>query len=167
VSAEDTIAAGEELGTRLLASASGGAGQSAFSGAPQSAFGGALVLLTGPLGAGKTVLAKGIARSLGIPDPLISPTYTIIAEYRSGRVPLYHVDLYRIEGTEQMENLGIEDILRGDAVVLVEWGEKLAPALGGFLPGAGATADGEVLWRVTIDIASNGARDIVVEGISA
>jgi tRNA threonylcarbamoyladenosine biosynthesis protein TsaE len=162
MSAEDTMAAGEKLGTHLLALARGGVSAGA-----ESASGGAIVLLTGPLGAGKTVLAKGIARSLGVSEPLVSPTYMIIAEYRAGRVPLYHVDLYRIEGREQMENLGLEDILRGDGIVLVEWGEKLAPALGSLLPGVVGTSGSEALLRVTIGIAKDGARDILVEDISA
>ncbi len=90
---------------------------------------GAVVLLVGPLGAGKTVLARGIARGLGIEDQLVSPTYTIISEYRAGATILHHVDLYRIEGREQMENLGLEDIMAGDGYVLVEWGEKIGEVL--------------------------------------
>ena len=120
---------------------------------------GALVLLVGPLGAGKTVLAKGIARGLGIEEQIISPTYTIVSEYGSGRVPLHHVDLYRIEGTEQMENLGLEDIVRGNGIVVVEWGEKLAPSL------VTAATDGEPRLRISIALAADGGRDIVVEDI--
>jgi tRNA threonylcarbamoyladenosine biosynthesis protein TsaE len=116
-------------------------------------FDGAVVILAGPLGAGKTVLAKGIARGLGISDALVSPTYTIVSEYRGGPVPLYHVDLYRIEGQVQLENLGLEDILRSPSVVLVEWGEKLE-----------STLDGS--WtRVTISLSDGDARTFVVEDV--
>jgi tRNA threonylcarbamoyladenosine biosynthesis protein TsaE len=120
---------------------------------------GALVLLVGPLGAGKTVLAKGIARGLGVQEQIIGPTYTIVSEYGSGNVPLHHVDLYRIEGNEQMENLGLEDILRGTSIVVVEWGEKLSPSL------AAAVSDHEPRVRVTIALAQDGGRDITVEDI--
>jgi len=120
---------------------------------------GALVLLVGPLGAGKTVLAKGIAHGLGIEEQIISPTYTIVSEYRSGNVPLHHVDLYRIEGTEQMENLGLEDIVRGNGVVVVEWGEKLAPSL------VTAATEREPRIRVSIALSPDGGRDILVEDI--
>jgi len=120
---------------------------------------GALVLLVGPLGAGKTVLAKGIARGLGIEEQVISPTYTIVSEYRSGSVPLHHIDLYRIEGTEQMENLGLEDIVRGNGIVVVEWGEKLAPSL------VTAATDREPRIRISIALSMDGGRDILVEDI--
>jgi tRNA threonylcarbamoyladenosine biosynthesis protein TsaE len=129
----DTCALGERLGARLSA--------------------GDIVLLIGPLGAGKTVLAKGVARGLGIRDNVISPTYTIVSEYRGENATVYHVDLYRIDGKDQMENLGLDDLLRGDAVVLVEWGEKLEPWLEG------------PCTRVTIGMADDGGRDILVEEI--
>ena len=86
------------------------------------------MLLRGPLGAGKTVLAKGIARGLGVEDEIISPTYTIVADY-PGRIPLAHVDLYRVEGAAQIAGLGLDDLLAGPGVTVVEWGEKLEPTL--------------------------------------
>jgi tRNA threonylcarbamoyladenosine biosynthesis protein TsaE len=139
-SPDETVALGARLGQRLAAEFPGGA----------------VILLVGPLGAGKTVLAGGIARGLGIDDRLVSPTYTIISEYRVGSRLLHHVDLYRIEGREQMENIGLEDILGGNGYVLVEWGEKLAPS-----PSAGACL------RVTLAIAADGGRDITVEEVAA
>ncbi len=126
----DTLALGERLGAALSP--------------------GAVVLLIGPLGAGKTVLAKGMARGLGIREEISSPTYTIISEYRSQGVTLYHVDLYRIDGRDQMENLGLEDILRGDSIVVVEWGEKLEPL---DVPHT----------RISVGLAPDGGRDILVE----
>ncbi|MCX7031968.1 MAG: tRNA (adenosine(37)-N6)-threonylcarbamoyltransferase complex ATPase subunit type 1 TsaE [Spirochaetes bacterium] len=116
---------------------------------------GSVVLLRGPLGAGKTVLAKGIARGLGIEDEIISPTYTIVADY-PGRIPLAHVDLYRVEGATQIANLGLDDLLAGPGVTVVEWGEKLEPTL----RGRGAV-------RVTISLEPDGGRLIVVEGLAS
>jgi tRNA threonylcarbamoyladenosine biosynthesis protein TsaE len=116
---------------------------------------GSVVLLVGPLGAGKTTLAKGIARALGVTEEVISPTYTIVSEYQ-GRLPLHHVDLYRVEGREQIENLGLDDFLWGDGVSLVEWGEKIEGEIRGPRTGAGRAL------RVQLCIAADGARDIEV-----
>ena len=88
----------------------------------------AVVLLIGPLGSGKTVLAKGIADALGVKEEIVSPTYTIVAEYpgaASSGVTMYHIDLYRIEGSAQIESLALDDILWSGGISLVEWGEKL------------------------------------------
>ncbi len=90
----------------------------------------ALLILTGTLGAGKTTLVKGIAEALGAAerDEVTSPTFTLVHEYegeRAGKpVSLYHLDLYRLETERQVEQLGIDELLEGDSVVLVEWGEK-------------------------------------------
>jgi tRNA threonylcarbamoyladenosine biosynthesis protein TsaE len=84
-----------------------------------------VVLLIGNLGAGKTTLAKGIARGLGAADPaeVSSPTFTLIHEY--GDPPrVYHIDLYRLDAPEQVATLGLEELFERDAIVLVEWGEK-------------------------------------------
>jgi tRNA threonylcarbamoyladenosine biosynthesis protein TsaE len=86
---------------------------------------GAVVLLIGELGAGKTTIAKGIIEGLGAaqPDDVASPTYTLIHEF--GEDPkVYHIDLYRIERTSEVLSLGIDEVLDGEAVVLVEWGER-------------------------------------------
>ena len=82
----------------------------------------AVILLSGDLGAGKTTLAKGIAKGLGAADPdeISSPTFTLIHEH--GR--LYHIDLYRLDTLREVETLGLEEIFDRDAVVLVEWGER-------------------------------------------
>jgi tRNA threonylcarbamoyladenosine biosynthesis protein TsaE len=92
---------------------------------------GALILLQGELGLGKTVLARGIAAGLGIsPDEVSSPSFTLVHEYRGGRLPLFHIDLYRVERIEEeLPALGIEDILSGGGVAVVEWGERLPPYL--------------------------------------
>jgi len=90
---------------------------------------GAVVVLSGDLGAGKTTLAKGIAKGLGAdPEEVTSPTFTLIHEY--GRPPkVYHVDLYRIEDARQAARLGLEELYAGGAVVLVEWGERFPEVL--------------------------------------
>ena len=103
-----------------------------------------LVVLLGDLGAGKTTLTKGIAAGLGAAaeEEVTSPTFTLIHEYgarehggRRAKAPVYHVDLYRIENARELETLGLEDMLAERAVVIVEWGEKLGPALRQFAPG--------------------------------
>ena len=98
-------------------------------------------------------MAKGIALGLGISEQIVSPTYTIVSEYATGTRPLHHIDLYRIEGRDQLENLGLEDILRGNGIVVVEWGEKLA------------FSDGGQRICVTIALAADGGRDISIEGL--
>jgi len=88
--------------------------------------GGELILLEGPLGIGKTVFARGVAAGLGIaPEQVCSPSFTLVQEYSGGRAHMYHLDLYRIEGVEDMGTLGIEELLGSGAVVIVEWGERL------------------------------------------
>ena len=88
------------------------------------------MILRGSLGSGKTTLVKGIAQELDAaePDEVTSPTFTVIHEYEGAfkgkPVLLYHLDLYRIEGERQLENLGLEDIISPNSIVLVEWGEK-------------------------------------------
>jgi len=93
--------------------------------------GGELLLLEGDLGYGKTVFARGIAQALGIPqEEVSSPSFTLVHEYRGGRFPLFHIDLYRLEAPDdEVGALGIEEILAVGGVVLVEWGERLPPFL--------------------------------------
>jgi tRNA threonylcarbamoyladenosine biosynthesis protein TsaE len=90
---------------------------------------GDVVALTGELGAGKTCLVKGIAAGLGIAETVTSPTFTIIHEYGGGRLPLYHVDLYRLDTPEQALAVGIEDYLTGNGITVIEWAEKIEPLL--------------------------------------
>ncbi|MEM6840232.1 MAG: tRNA (adenosine(37)-N6)-threonylcarbamoyltransferase complex ATPase subunit type 1 TsaE [Cyanobacteria bacterium P01_C01_bin.120] len=89
---------------------------------------GTVLLLTGNLGAGKTTLTKGLGQGLCIPDEIDSPTFTLINEYDSGRLPLYHVDLYRLEGAES-DRLFLESYWEGieypPGIVVIEWAERL------------------------------------------
>jgi tRNA threonylcarbamoyladenosine biosynthesis protein TsaE len=93
-----------------------------------------LLLLLGDLGAGKTTLTKGIVAGLGAAseEEVTSPTFTMIHEYgpaRDTRAGVYHVDLYRVETARELETLGLEDLLAERSVVIIEWGERLGPAL--------------------------------------
>ena len=100
---------------------------------------GYVVLLNGPLGAGKTCLTQGILRGLGSDDHARSPTFVLVAEYEA-RLTLYHVDLYRTDGPSDIEELGIEEYLWGDGVCVMEWAEKARGHLS-----AGAPAGGSLL----------------------
>lgn len=89
---------------------------------------GTVVGLIGPLGSGKTVFVQGVAEALGIEEPVTSPTYTLIAEY-TGRLPLYHMDLYRLDTPEEFSWLGADEMIYGDGVCLVEWSERAGDLL--------------------------------------
>ena len=108
-SAEETRALGERLAEELRA--------------------GDVILLEGPLGAGKSEMARGIARGLGVTETVTSPSFTILNVYTSGRLPLYHFDWYRLESPEELYELGMEEYLGGDGVALVEWPGRCAEAL--------------------------------------
>lgn len=102
----ELIAIGEQIGKKLIA--------------------GDVLVLTGDLGAGKTTLTKGIAKSLGLSQMIKSPTYTIVREYE-GRLPLYHLDVYRIG--DDPDSIDLDDFLYGAGVTVIEWGKLLSPDL--------------------------------------
>ena len=105
---QETIALGEKIG-RLLKK-------------------GDIIAMQGTLAAGKTTITKGIAQALGITETITSPTFCLISEYE-GTMPLYHMDVYRLDGTEDFINLGADDMLYGDGVSIIEWSEKIMDEL--------------------------------------
>ena len=107
-SAEETIALGYKIGKKLKK--------------------GDIIAMQGTLAAGKTTITKGIAQALEISEEITSPTFCLISEY-SGKMPLYHMDVYRLDGTEDFINLGVDDMLYGDGVCIIEWSEKIMDEL--------------------------------------
>ena len=108
-SAEETAALGESIG--------------------QNAVPGEVYTLIGDLGVGKTVLTQGIAKGLGITEPICSPTFTIVQIYEEGRLPFYHFDVYRIGDIEEMDEIGYEDYFYGDGVTMIEWANLIEDIL--------------------------------------
>jgi tRNA threonylcarbamoyladenosine biosynthesis protein TsaE len=105
---------------------------------------GSVVLLFGDLGAGKTAFVRGFAEGLGVrPEDVSSPTFTLIQEYRSGRLPLLHVDLYRLNDPREIEELGLEELGEG-CVVAIEWAEKLRRPIAGAQSVRIQHGDGEI-----------------------
>ena len=95
----------------------------------QAAVPGMVVALIGDLGTGKTTLTKSIARGLGVTETVTSPTFNIIREYKSGRIPLYHFDVYRIADPDEMFELGYEEYFYGDGICVVEWADIIEELL--------------------------------------
>ena len=89
----------------------------------RAALKGQVYSLTGDLGVGKTVFTKGLAAGLGITEPVVSPTFTIVQIYEEGRLPFYHFDVYRISDISEMDEIGYEDYIYGDGVSLIEWAD--------------------------------------------
>lgn len=108
-SAKETFLLGEKLGRQAAA--------------------GQIYTLNGDLGVGKTVFTQGVAAGLGIAEPVNSPTFTIIQEYKGGRLPFYHFDVYRIGDIEEMEEIGYDDYFFGEGVCLIEWAELIEELL--------------------------------------
>ena len=107
--AEDTAALGERVG--------------------QLAKPGEVYTLIGDLGVGKTVITQGLAKGLGITEPVNSPTFTIVQVYEEGRLPFYHFDVYRIGDVEEMDEIGYEDYIYGQGVCLIEWANLIEEIL--------------------------------------
>lgn len=107
-SPEETIELGEKIGKLLKK--------------------GDVIAMQGTLAAGKTTITKGIAKSLNIDDTITSPTFCLISEYY-GKMPLYHMDVYRLEGGEDFVNLGTDDMIYGNGVSIIEWSEKIMDEL--------------------------------------
>ena len=108
-SAEETFAVGEKIG--------------------KNAAPGLVIAFYGDLGAGKTVMTKGIARGLGIQGMITSPTFTILQTAEDGRLPLHHLDVYRIEDPDEMEEIGLDDCIYGGGVTVIEWAERIEELL--------------------------------------
>ena len=108
-SAQETFALGEKIGRQARP--------------------GQIYTLTGDLGVGKTVFTQGVARGLGITEPISSPTFTIVQIYESGRLPLYHFDVYRIGDIEEMEEIGYDDYFFGQGICLIEWADLIGDLL--------------------------------------
>lgn len=107
-SAEETIELGKKIGSLLQK--------------------GDIIAMQGTLAAGKTTITKGIAEALDVKDTITSPTFCLISEYE-GKMPLYHMDVYRLDGAEDFANLGTEDMLYGEGVSIIEWSEKIMEEL--------------------------------------
>ena len=112
---------------------------------------GAVVAYEGDLGAGKTAFTRGLARGLGITEPVTSPTYTVVNEYLSGRMPLFHFDMYRLGSSDELFDIGWEDYLERGGICAVEWSENVADAM-------------EDAITVRIEKCGEESRKIILEG---
>ena len=112
---------------------------------------GTVIAYRGDLGAGKTAFTRGLARGLGYPEPVTSPTYTIVNEYLGGRLPLFHFDMYRLRSSDDLWDIGWEDYLDRGGVCAVEWSENVADAM-------------EDPILITIEKLGEDTRKITIEG---
>ena len=112
---------------------------------------GTVIAYRGDLGAGKTAFTRGLARGLGYPEPVTSPTYTIVNEYLGGRLPLFHFDMYRLRSSDDLWDIGWEDYLERGGVCAVEWSENVEEAMDGAI-------------RVHIRKTGDESRVITIEG---
>ena len=112
---------------------------------------GDVIAYFGDLGAGKTAFTRGIAEGLGVSEQVTSPTYTIVNEYLSGRLPLFHFDMYRLGSADELFDIGWEDYLARGGVCAVEWSENVEEALSGAI-------------HVTIEPLGGDRRRITIEG---
>lgn len=133
ISPEETEAVGRKIAAKLLP--------------------GDIIAYYGDLGAGKTAFTRGLAAGLGVTEQVTSPTYTIVNEYLSGRLPLFHFDMYRLDSADDLFDIGWEDYLARGGVCAVEWSENVEEALSGAI-------------RITIhkDPADENVRTITIEG---
>ena len=115
---------------------------------------GTVIAFEGDLGAGKTAFTRGLAKGLGCTEPVTSPTYTIVNEYISGKMPLFHFDMYRLSSADDLFDIGWEDYLERGGVCAVEWSENVADAL-------------ENAITVTIEKTGEESRKITIEGGAA
>ena len=129
-SAEETIQQGKKIGSLLQT--------------------GAIIAMEGNLAAGKTTITKGIAESLGIEETITSPTFTLISEYE-GKMPLYHMDVYRLDSCEDFINLGVEDLMYGEGVSIIEWSERVREELP------------KSTFTLRLEVREDGGRDITLE----
>ena len=111
---------------------------------------GTVVAYEGGLGAGKTAFTRGLARGLGCREPVTSPTYTIVNEYLSGRLPLFHFDMYRLRSSDDLWDIGWEDYLERGGVCAVEWSENAADAMAGAVT-VRIEKTGEESRRITLE----------------
>ncbi len=113
---------------------------------------GDILCLIGDLGAGKTTFTQGLALGLGLPpeEPVNSPTFTLVAEHPGGRVPLYHFDVYRLLDSSGLYDLGFDEYLSSDGVVVIEWADKISDALPSERIDIALTADGLDKRRITM-----------------
>jgi tRNA threonylcarbamoyladenosine biosynthesis protein TsaE len=147
-SAEETLALGEAWG--------------------RAAATGLVIALSGDLGAGKTQLARGVARGLGVSDRVHSPTFTLVNEYGGGRLPLFHIDLYRLESPEQIVTAGLEEYFHPAGVSVVEWAERwFDEAAGTKSIAGGIRRPGSIFRQVRIEVVNENERRIIYEDSGA